>query len=400
MVESKSETLRLDLSQYEYVPAICVVGYNRPDSLRRVLSALQASFCPEGVQLVISIDRAVSADPLNEAVVQIAEEFVWDRGPKEVIWREQNINLPDHILLCADLTEQYGSVLIIEDDLFLAPDFYRFAIEATNFYKDEEQVAGIGLYSCINNSFAHHLPFYPIPDGSSALFLQIPCSWGQVWTQKQWRSFRAWWDQKTGFSETDPIPEKAKHWGAHAWDNHFIKYLSEQGKYFVWPFQAYSTNFMDAGTHFDGEGNHYQSPLQMGKVPLKFHALADSHSRYDAYFEIKPAILNDYLPALKQYDYIVDLYGIKQLDLFEAPYVLTQKSVQNPLMSFSNKLKPFEMNIIQNIPGANIHLVEKTEVNNLEVREPIHLFDYYYSHIPIKALLRLLKKRILKRLSL
>ncbi|MEL7535383.1 MAG: hypothetical protein AAFN10_29095, partial [Bacteroidota bacterium] len=115
MVESKSETLSLDLSKYEYVPAICVVGYNRPDSLRRVLSALEQSFCPEGVQLVISIDRAIAPDPLNESVFEIANEFVWDRGPKEVIWREENVNLPDHILVCADMTEQYGSVLIIED---------------------------------------------------------------------------------------------------------------------------------------------------------------------------------------------------------------------------------------------------------------------------------------------
>ncbi|MEL7532642.1 MAG: hypothetical protein AAFN10_15090, partial [Bacteroidota bacterium] len=290
-------------------------------------------------------------------------------------------------------------VLIIEDDLFLAPDFYRYALEATNFYKDEERVAGIGLYSCINNSFAHHLPFYPIPDGSSALFLQIPCSWGQVWTQKQWRAFRAWWDQKTGFSATDPIPDKPKHWGAHAWDNHFLKYMTEQGKYFVWPFQAYSTNFMDAGTHFDGEGNHYQSPLQMGRAPLQFLPLDESHSRYDAYFEIEPAILNHYLPELGEYDYIVDLYGIKQLALFEAPYVLTQKPVQKSIKSFSNKLKPFEMNIIQNIKGNNIYLVEKSAVINREAREPGHLFDYYYSHIPIKALLRLLRKRIQKRFS-
>ncbi|MEL6649788.1 MAG: hypothetical protein AAFQ87_03175 [Bacteroidota bacterium] len=398
MVESQSDTLRLDLSQYEYVPAICVVGYNRPDSFRRVLGALERSACPEGVQLIISIDRAEAGDPLNEEVVEIAEAFEWSRGPKQVIWQEQNVNLPDHILLCADMTEEYGAVLIIEDDLYLAPDFYRYALEATNFYKDEERVAGIGLYSCINNSFAHHLPFYPVPDGSAAYFLQVPCSWGQVWTRPQWRAFRSWWESKSGFRTEDRIPEQPKSWGDFAWDNHFMKYMTEQDKYFVWPYRAYSTNFMDAGTHFDGEGNQYQSPLQLGTVPLKFNPLDESHSRYDAYFELESHILDHYRPELRQYDYIVDLYGIKQLDLFSETYVLTQKKVQQPILSFSNKLKPFEMNLIENIPGNNIHLVRKEEVMEHEIREPGHLYDYYYSHIPIKALLRLLWRRVMKRL--
>lgn len=389
----------MDVNQYRYVPVLCVVGYNRPDSLQRVLGSLAHSACPEGVQLVISIDRGKPGDPANEAVVAMAEAFVWERGEKEVLFRAENQGLPDHIIVCGDLAEKYGSVLIIEDDLYLAPYFYQYAIEATNFYADDDRVAGIGLYGLGHNNHAHNLPFHPIKEGTTGYFVQSPCSWGQVWTREQWQKFRPWWNARTGFTHEDQIPEDIKHWGDRAWDNHFNKYLWETDRYFIFPYEAYSTNFTDAGTHFSGGTFFQQVSLQMGEVPLQFKPFEEAIARYDNYYELKPEVINQFVPELKQYDYIVDLYGVKQLDIFEEQYVLTLKSVPNPILSFGGAMKPFAMNVLLQLPGNMIHLVKKSDLKDIEEREPGMIYDYHFSFIPIKALMRLLRARVKARLK-
>ena len=57
--------------------ALVVVGYNRPDSIRRILKSLaEAQYDYENIQLVVSIDHSG-----NEEVVQAAEDFEWKYGP-------------------------------------------------------------------------------------------------------------------------------------------------------------------------------------------------------------------------------------------------------------------------------------------------------------------------------
>jgi hypothetical protein len=401
--KTKEHSQQIDLKQYQYVPVLCVVGYNRPRSLERVLSSIERSNCPEGVKMVISIDRAQPDNPdnvqANQETLQLAHDFEW-RGEKEVIYRDRNVRLPDHIIICADMAEEYGAVMIIEDDLYLAPDFYRYALEATNFYAGDERIAGVGMYTLVNNSHTHHLPFNPFQDGSTTFFAQHPCSWGQIWTREQWREFRSWWDQKTGFSAEDLIPEGIKSWGNQAWDNHFFKFLYEKGRYFVYPRVAYSTNFVEAGTHFEGEmAHHYQAVLQTGTIDFKFLTLDESLAKYDPYLDIEAHSVKRMAPALAAYDFVVDLNGIKQLAQFQQKYVLTLKEGGETILSYGWDLKPFEMNLLYDLPGDQIRLVEKSALSGLEAREPIKLYDYFYKNIPIKALIRLLSRRIKARMK-
>lgn len=399
VAENQTPSPSLSLREYKYVPTLVVVGYNRPRSLQRVLDSIAESHCPAGVKMVISIDKGTEGDTANQRTLEVAQAFEWTRGEKRVIFREENQNLPNHILVCADLSEEYGAVMIIEDDLYLAPNFYQYALEATNFYGDDERIAGVGLYQIAHNNHAYNLPFCPVKDGSSVFFTQGPCSWGQVWTWEQWQKFRTWWDQKTGFSAEDQIPEGIKSWGDRAWDNHFNKYLMETNRYFVFPHEGYSTNFTEDGTHFSGGSNFYQCVLQMGQVPLQFKSLDESLARYDTYFELKPEVINQFVPELQQYDYIVDLYGTKQLNIFEETYVLTLREVDNPIMTFGAEMKPFEMNLLLNRTGTGINLVNKAELQVSELRPPQSIFDYHFSFLPIKVLMKLLRSRVKARIS-
>ena len=98
--------------------AVVVVGYNRSDSMRRILGSLaKADYKEKDIPLVISIDHSG-----REEVEQVAREFQWNYGPKEVICHKERLGLRKHIISCGDLTRRYGAVMILEDDLYVSPD--------------------------------------------------------------------------------------------------------------------------------------------------------------------------------------------------------------------------------------------------------------------------------------
>ena len=121
--------------------AVVVVGYNRPDSMRRILNSLaKAVYQEKDIPLVISIDHSGI-----EEVAQVAREFQWNYGSKEVICHKERLGLRKHIISCGDLTEKYGAVMILEDDLYVSPDYYNYAMSTLKKYGEHPKIAGIGL---------------------------------------------------------------------------------------------------------------------------------------------------------------------------------------------------------------------------------------------------------------
>ncbi|HDL48798.1 MAG TPA: hypothetical protein ENH33_02390, partial [Actinobacteria bacterium] len=111
-------------------PAIVIVAYDRPRPLARLLDSLAQIRTPTGddVQLVISIDDSVPA------TMEVAHRYDWPFGPKRNIGHKTRLGLRTHVLTCGDLTTEYGSILMLEDDLYTSPDVYRFAQDAATFY--------------------------------------------------------------------------------------------------------------------------------------------------------------------------------------------------------------------------------------------------------------------------
>ncbi len=76
----------------KYSPAIVVVAYNRPHSLKRLLSSLANARKADGARLIISIDNNGSE---NQPVVDIAKNFNWPFGEKEVIHQPVKLGLTE-----------------------------------------------------------------------------------------------------------------------------------------------------------------------------------------------------------------------------------------------------------------------------------------------------------------
>ena len=114
-------------------PAIVAVGYSRQKSLNRLLNSINnASYPFDDINLIISIDGGEEA----EECLTLAQNFNWQHGQKHVRHFLQRQGLRNHIIQCGDLSEKYGAVIILEDDIFVSPSFYYYVYDAVNYYKD------------------------------------------------------------------------------------------------------------------------------------------------------------------------------------------------------------------------------------------------------------------------
>ena len=155
------------------VIAVIVVGYNRPGSLKRILQSLaKADYNYTDITLHISIDHSG-----NEEVVDIAKMFEWKYGEKKVMYHPERLGLRRHIISCGDLTEEYGAVMILEDDLYVSPDYYNYAMQALEKYGDCPQIAGISL-NTRKELLESPYPFYPLHTGYDVYFQQFASSCG------------------------------------------------------------------------------------------------------------------------------------------------------------------------------------------------------------------------------
>lgn len=381
----------------EINPAIVVVAYNRSKSLTRVLRSLDNAVYNSSVTLIISIDNGDNKDILN-----IANDFKWKYGLKKVIYRKKNLGLKKHILTCAEYSEEFGSIIMLEDDIYVSRYFYVYTQEAIKEYMNDDKIAGISLYSHMYNVVAFQ-PFMPIADCSDVYFMQFASSWGQCWTDKQWINFKEWMKANDGtISIKDNMSLSIIKWSDSSWLKYFIKYLVDNNKYFVYPRVSFTTNFSDAGTHVQGESYDYQVNLANGFNNFKFESLEKSLSIYDVYFEIKPAIINKFNDELKEYNYEVDLYGKKRLDMIKKEYILTSRSVKNKIMSFGRNLKPLENNIINNIKGEKLYLAKVIDVKDEDKtnKKIIDEFNYFYTNtVSWKYCIELLKYKLRCRMK-
>ncbi len=385
-----------------YRPAIVVVAFNRSASLRRLLSSLEKAHYPGKTPLVISIDHA----PDNHDVYDCASDFHWPYGRKEIIYHRENKGLKAHILSCSDLANVYGSVIILEDDLYVSPYFYRYASAALNYYADDERIAGISLFNYPRiEKKVDPPPFYPLIDYSDVYFIQYAASSGQAWTSDQWKAFRRWQQQPVNFREyRGVVPSTALEWPLRSWKKYFITYMIENDKYFVFPTISLTTNFDDTGSNRQGNTYELQTSLKVDDRPLTFKPLSQSFNVYDAFFEILPRHLNHFCPYLARYKYDVDLYGIKNAQELKRDYVLTTKKCASPVKTFGRHLKPHEMNVIFGIPGSEISLCRRSDLVDLSKENNYQYyvsdFSYFYKTPPTrKDIMKFVRYRVNTKLK-
>lgn len=381
-------------------PVLVVALYNREIPTRRVLDSLaSANYPDDNIRLVISIDNDNNA---NKQIFDLANNFHWPFGDKEVIYHEKKLGIRDHFNFCGDITQKYGTVVFVEDDLFVSKHYYDYLQQALDFFKNEKQVAGISLFSYNHiEQWANPLPFIPIDDGSDNYFLQ-QASWGQIWTAEWWSDYKKWFDVngKADLVNSLPqVPETIKGWPASSWKKYYITYMILNNKYYVFPRSSMATNFDDPGTNRKLNTVDYQSNLMVNKRNFNFCSFDTSLSIYDSYFEILPDILKKLNPELKKYEFEVNLYGMKELSSISKELVLSKTKGEKNLKSFSLLMKPHELNAAFNQSGYGTFLSFK---DCIPQKNPIDIFNenliyFYRGDFSLREIGKLLKYKIRKK---
>lgn len=361
---------------------LVVVGYNRTDSIERILASLsKASYDYSDIRLIISIDHSG-----NEEVAQAAERFEWKHGEKKVITHTERLGLRRHIISCGDLTRVYGAVMVLEDDLYVSPDYYNFAMQALEKYGEHPAIAGIAL-NTKRELLESAYPFFPLKKGEDVYFQQFATSWGQVWNERMWNGFRAWYDRHPTLPYHKDVPQVVLNYPDTSWAKFYQTYIVDTGKYFVYSYDSLTTNFGDAGQHFGGSSSSAQSVLFYGKKAYQMPEFADG-VKYDIYGE--PVGLWEYLDVPEE-EFTCDMWGRKQEAAY-CRYVLSSKALNYQVIrSFGLQMKPMELNVIDKIDGAGLFLYDTTKPvpgrKKRKKEDRIRLLEYGYGVLDGRDLL-------------
>ena len=283
---------------------------------KRLLQSIQLAHYPEdNTELIISIDQGNS----NQNIVDIANSFIWKYGKKTVVYQQKNLGLRNHILKCGGYSLSYGSVILLEDDLYVSPYYYQYATEALKFSESNDNIGGVSLY---NHQLNVHTRKITFEDGYDNWYFQFASSWGQAWSSKQWSEFTDWYNSNPTLKTITNLPKSVKSWSEKSWLKYNIAYLIITDKYFMYPRVSLTTNFSDAGTHMGGDSTIYQVPLLRNKIGMfKFSSTTESECFYDAFYE-NITLFNDL--GLAKDKLTIDLQGYGKR--FNYQFYLTSKN--------------------------------------------------------------------------
>ncbi|CAK8716855.1 Glycosyl transferase family 2 [Candidatus Electrothrix aarhusensis] len=389
----------------DQLPTIIIPAYKRSKALDRLLCSINNACYPFGnINLIISLDGRA-----DKETVCVAQKFTFHHGPKELVEREQNIGLKEHILWCGDQSMRCGAVIVLEDDLLVDPYYYLYAIQALNFFYTDQNIAGFALYSPCRNEYVN-LPFEPMQNGSAAYPSQVPCSWGQVWTKQQWEKFRKWYENKTHdvVQNCSALPDAVKKWPESSWKKYFAAYLVLEDLYFIYPYISYTTNCSDpGGTHIvDGTDEHHVAmscPQRRAMENISFLLPSDSTVSYDSFFEPHAYSFQQSIPHLSDKEFEVDLYASKPIEFLRTKkYTITTKEVNNPIVAYSLVYRPIEINLYHSSQSESFlfaYLAESKYLSKQDGSAAYANLMFFYSNICLVSLREEHRKKFMEEIE-
>ncbi len=340
--------------------ALVAVGYNRVAEMQRLLKSIcNAKLGNIQTDLVISLDYSDKQEELKK----ISEQVDWNHGSRIVRAFSERQGLKKHILQCGDLTEKYDAVIVLEDDLVVAEGFMQYVSAAVEAYEDNDEIAGISLYTHQTNPGNGRF-FEAQFNGYDAFLMQYAQSWGQCWTRKMWRGFKKWYElQGEELTADEKFPDYVASWNKQSWLKYYTKYTVEEGKYHVYPYHSLTTNGSGIGEHNDMVNTSYQVSLQFGVCDNYRFPSVEQAVKYDAFFER----IFDTDPWEGEYGSVLyDIYGLRHhygdsdtiISIRDLPYEIIRK--------IGLKYRPHEQNMLIPEDGEGIY------VYNLHKPSPLH----------------------------
>ena len=258
-----------------YAPILLFV-YNRPEHLKQLIASLQAN--AEAAQSMLFIYTDAARNKADEEQVNKVREVIRHIdgfASIEVVERATNWGLARNII--GGVTEQirhYGRVIVLEDDLVVAPYFLRFMNDALEAYKDEPQVGHIQACDFTQDA--------SLPD---TFLIKFTGSWGWATWERAWQHFNPDGQALLNELESRRLTRRFDFNGNYRFTRMLRRQV--QGKNNSWAIRwnaslflkdilslnvgrslVQNNGFDGSGTHCGG-GNLYDSQLWMQPLPVQ-----------------------------------------------------------------------------------------------------------------------------------
>jgi len=291
---------------------IVLFAYNRFWHTRQTIESLQKNLYAGQSNLFIFSDGP-KTDKDEPKVKEVREYLKTIKGFNniEIIEREKNWGLANNIIDgVTKIVNEYGKIIVLEDDLITSPYFLKYMNEALDRYKDEEVVMHISGY------------MYPIKtDGLPDTFFLKPAScWGWATWERAWKYFKRNPEKQIKILTKKQIKDFNLNNSYDYWSHLVLNY---QGKLYTWAIFWYLTVYLNnglslhpresltnnvgtdgSGTHFTSKTNVYYTKLSSKdrwEFPEEIIEHLSARKRLEEYYnKIKPPIwkrmINKILP--------------------------------------------------------------------------------------------------------
>ena len=163
---------------------VVIFVYNRPEHTKKTIEALAENYLAKETDVFIFSDAAKNEEATTN--VQLTRKYIESVPDKnlfksfEIIKASRNKGLANSIISgVSKIIDEYGKVIVLEDDLITSTVFLKFMNSALDYYENEDKVFTISGYSNID---------IPKSYNDSVYFSHISTSWGWATWKKEWNS--------------------------------------------------------------------------------------------------------------------------------------------------------------------------------------------------------------------
>lgn len=240
-------------------PPVALFVFNRYEDLPETINCLKANNI--SILYVFADGPRNDDDEANVAKVrELIDAIDWVKIEK--VYQEKNKGLSESIQAgLGYVFKSHDSVVVVEDDVCVSPNFYEYMCQTLEFYKHDKQVAGVtGLRYPFDRT---NLDKYEYDVFLAPRF----SSWGWGTWKKNWEEIT--FDKtslisevesknidvnKSGIDLVDTYQALKNNQLTGCWDVYFYLNMEINNQYFIWPKYNLVTNSdIGGGTHKSGK---------------------------------------------------------------------------------------------------------------------------------------------------
>lgn len=283
--------------------------YNRPYHTRKTIEALLENESASETDLIIYSDASI--DPFNNKVLETRNYIKSVIGFRSIviIERSKNWGLSRNIIDgVTSVINQYGKVIVLEDDLVVSPFFLKYMNEALDFYEKEEQIVCIHGY------------VYPVKRKlPETFFIKGADCWGWATWKRGWDLFCL--DGKFLLDEINRCNMKGEFDFEGSYPYYKMLKRQVEGSNDSWAIRWYASAFLNnkltlypgsslvTQIGMDGSGTHcgansiydvqlLNRPINISKIPIEQTLSARKIFTYYFRYTMKIAKLRSYIKRM------------------------------------------------------------------------------------------------------